>query len=102
MAPPFLPSTVNMKFPPVSFLFIAAMLFIACQHHSGNAPQPGASNTASTGDALPWAGDQDLVCGMKVTQSAEDTVHYGGKIYGFCGADCKEQFQQNPAQYVQK
>lgn len=91
-----------MKYHRISFLLLPAMLFIACQQPPAKAPQSSANNTTSSSASLPWAGDQDLVCGMKVTQSVEDTVHYGGKVYGFCGADCKEQFQQNPAQYVQK
>ncbi|MBC7775806.1 MAG: YHS domain-containing protein [Phycisphaerae bacterium] len=39
---------------------------------------------------------------MKVDRTVEDTVHYGGKIYGFCGLSCKEDFQANPAKYVGK
>ncbi|PWK77239.1 transcriptional regulator GlxA family with amidase domain [Mucilaginibacter oryzae] len=42
--------------------------------------------------------DKDPVCGMALTGYA-DTVHYKGKIIGFCSARCKAGFQRNPTAY---
>jgi YHS domain-containing protein len=39
---------------------------------------------------------------MDVAETAEDTVHYQGKVYGFCSAHCKEKFQKNPEKYAAK
>lgn len=83
------------------FLFLPA----SCQQSTPAAPKTSATEQAAPAvsqDGLIWAGDQDPVCEMKVDQTAADTVHYGGKIYGFCGPSCKESFQENPAKYVGK
>ena len=29
-----------------------------------------------------------------------DTLTYQGKLYGFCGTGCKEEFIKNPGQYL--
>jgi len=42
--------------------------------------------------------DKDPVCGMKLLGFA-DTVHYKGKIIGFCSARCKNGFLSNPTAY---
>jgi YHS domain-containing protein len=42
--------------------------------------------------------DKDPVCGMALTGFA-DTVHYKGKIIGFCSARCKNGFLSNPTAY---
>lgn len=39
---------------------------------------------------------KDPSCGMPVTAGIEDTVHYNGKVYGFCSDECKQQFLKNP------
>ena len=41
---------------------------------------------------------KDPVCGMKLVGFA-DTVHYKGKIIGFCSARCKNGFLSNPTVY---
>jgi|GEM_PF-293114 len=53
-------------------------------------------------DGLVWASEKDLVCNMKVTQGDCDTLHYQGKIYGFCSESCKESFQENPQKFISK
>ena len=47
-----------------------------------------------------FASKKDLSCGMPLTAELEDTVHYKGKIYGFCSAECKADFVKNAAAYV--
>ena len=51
---------------------------------------------------LVWAGDVDLVCQMKIDQSVKDTIHFDGKIYGFCSESCKGKFQKDPRQWISK
>jgi YHS domain-containing protein len=66
------------------------------------AVETSANQSADAQTALPWAGHTDLVCQMDVAETAEDTVHYQGKVYGFCSAHCKEKFQKNPEKYAAK
>jgi YHS domain-containing protein len=43
----------------------------------------------------------DPVCGMPMKQGEiSDTASYQGKLYGFCGAGCKDEFQKNPGQFL--
>ena len=49
-----------------------------------------------------FASKKDLSCGMPLTAGLEDTAHYKGKIYGFCSAECKQDFIANAAIYVKK
>lgn len=43
---------------------------------------------------------KDLFCGMPLNTGVADTVHYNGKIYGFCSKGCKVGFMKDPASYV--
>ena len=44
---------------------------------------------------------KDPVCGMEVTyESAQARSEYDGQTYYFDSLECKEQFDQNPEQYV--
>ena len=40
---------------------------------------------------------KDPSCGMPMSSGIEDTVHYAGKVYGFCSSECKQEFLKNPA-----
>lgn len=46
------------------------------------------------------ATNRDMACGMSVSDDVVDTVHYKGKIYGFCSPDCKKGFQSDPETYL--
>jgi YHS domain-containing protein len=39
---------------------------------------------------------KDPSCGMPLTAGIGDTVHYNGKVYGFCSDECKQIFLKNP------
>ena len=39
---------------------------------------------------------KDPSCGMPVTAGIMDTVHFKGKVYGFCSDECKQAFLKNP------
>jgi len=88
-----------MNFKTFSLSLALAFLLAACQQNSPKAP---ASIPTASAETLPWATDLDLVCEMKVDQTVEDTVHYNGKIYGFCNPNCKAEFQSNPTKYGAK
>lgn len=44
----------------------------------------------------------DPVCDMETAHHLSDTIHYGGKIYGFCSSGCKEEFAKNPETYLKE
>ncbi|SMC50419.1 YHS domain-containing protein [Moheibacter sediminis] len=44
----------------------------------------------------------DPICEMETAGHVSDTIHYDGKIYGFCSSGCKEEFSKNPQQYLSK
>jgi YHS domain-containing protein len=43
---------------------------------------------------------KDPNCGMPVTAGIMDTVHYKGKVYGFCSDECRDAFLKNPVAMV--
>ena len=46
---------------------------------------------------------KDPVCGMEVeTANAAGHTEHAGQTYHFCGSACKEKFDKNPAQYLDK
>ncbi len=46
---------------------------------------------------------KDPVCGMEIeTATAAGQTEHKGQTYHFCGAKCKEKFDKNPAQYLDK
>jgi YHS domain-containing protein len=38
----------------------------------------------------------DPSCGMPLSAGIGDTVHYKGKVYGFCSDECRDIFLKNP------
>ena len=44
--------------------------------------------------------DIDLVCKMSLHDGISDTIHYKGKIYGFCIPRCKSAFLANTDAYI--
>ncbi len=44
----------------------------------------------------------DPVCGMRVNEEAtEFHTLFAGKKYHFCSAECREEFEDQPADYVE-
>ena len=43
---------------------------------------------------------KDPACGMPLTAGVEDTVHFKGKLYGFCSKECKDTFLKAPNAYL--
>lgn len=45
---------------------------------------------------------KDLVCGMNVDEkTTRFRSEHAGKTYYFCSPSCKEDFDRNPAKYVE-
>ncbi len=44
----------------------------------------------------------DPICEMETEGHVSDTIHYQGKVYGFCSSGCKEEFAKSPEQYISK
>lgn len=45
---------------------------------------------------------KDPACGMPTTAGISDTLHYDGKVFGFCSPDCKEGFKADPKSMLAK
>jgi len=85
----------------LSSALLLAVALLACQQNPSQSAVKTPEHTAvSSTETLPWATNLDLVCEMKVSQNTEDTLHYNGKIYGFCNPYCKDEFKANPGKYV--
>jgi YHS domain-containing protein len=73
----------------------------ACNQHPEitNAPQGMQLNDSAKKKFTAAMVDnrKDPNCGMPVTAGIEDTVHYNGKVYGFCSDECKQAFLKNPS-----
>lgn len=44
----------------------------------------------------------DPICEMTTAEHLSDTLHYHGKVIGFCSKGCKETFMENPEKYIFK
>jgi YHS domain-containing protein len=92
-----------MKSPAIIFFSAAILCLTSCNQLSKGetksvAPVPKKTieiNLASL------AQKSDPACGMPLKQNdIADTTVYQGKVYGFCGSGCKEEFLKNPGQYL--
>jgi YHS domain-containing protein len=91
-----------MRFPLA--LLAAAIVFYSCHQE----PEAKASDKmrayAKTDSSAPkFTRDmvdnlKDPSCGMPLMATVEDTLHYAGKVYGFCSKECLEEFKKNPAE----
>lgn len=92
-----------MKFTKLLFLCISALVLHSCGDSfkgetKSTAPAP--KKTVSIPVAS-LAAKTDVVCGMQLKQGEiGDTANYQGKVYGFCGTGCKEEFVKAPTQYL--
>lgn len=49
---------------------------------------------------LNFASKYDLTCHMPISAGLSDTASYKGKLYGFCSADCKDDFLKDPEAHL--
>jgi YHS domain-containing protein len=87
------------------YIFITGLLVIAGIFFSCNQkPNPETTSVKINGsDSIRKKFTADMVdnkkdpsCGMPLTAGIEDTVHYNGKVYGFCSDECKQIFLKDP------
>jgi YHS domain-containing protein len=93
---------------PLHFLLISMLAITAC-HQNPKSEESDAANAAVTDTMVVKADSskpkftaamvdnkKDPNCGMPVTAGIADTVHYKGKVYGFCSDECRDAFLKNP------
>jgi YHS domain-containing protein len=89
-------------------VFVSMLIFLSCKNtNQTKEPQTiiqeqngmGAHKKALFKN-VQFAANKDFVCGMPISAGVQDTAHYKGKIYGFCAAECKEEFLKNPESYL--
>jgi YHS domain-containing protein len=92
-----------MKFSKIIFFCAAGLVLSSCGNLSkketkSSAPVPKKTiEIAVTSLAL----KNDPVCEMPIKQGEiGDTATYEGKVYGFCGTGCKDEFVKAPTKYL--
>lgn len=90
---------VSPSFFSVSSVFL--ILLLACNQHASYEVNPAVMAQSDSMEkkftAAMVDNKKDPNCGMPVTAGIKDTVHYDGKVYGFCSDECKQAFLKNPA-----
>jgi len=94
--------------PSLHFLLIIMLVIAAC-HQNPKSEESDAVSTAGTDTivvktnkakpvftAAMVDNKKDPNCGMPVTAGIADTVHFKGKVYGFCSDECRDAFLKNP------
>ena len=102
----FLPMKKNKTLPNISPLIVFFLLSAlsstnsACNQQTQTTVSPAIMQQKDS-SAKKFTADmvdnkKDPNCGMPVTAGIADTVHYNGKVYGFCSDECKQAFLKNP------
>ena len=84
-------------------LFIGMLGLAACHTDEGTAPSlptPAQDTTIKVYPASLLDNKKDPVCGMPAGSGLEDTIHYNGKVIGFCSDVCRDDFLKNPKAYA--
>ncbi|MBL7783979.1 MAG: YHS domain-containing protein [Saprospiraceae bacterium] len=91
-----------MKNYSVILLFLGVVLLAACKHQTPSNTTQTTTEQPATEKASTVVLDNtiDPICEMSVDGTAEDTVHYQGKVYGFCSEHCKKEFMEEPGKYL--
>lgn len=81
-------------------LLVLAGIFFSCNQKPNTETTSVAISKSDSGQKKFTAGmvdnKKDPSCGMPLTAGIEDTVHYNGKVYGFCSDECKQIFLKDP------
>jgi YHS domain-containing protein len=91
----------------IAIATIIAFSFAACQSQQPQESMPAPvvttimplDSTKSYDIAL-VNNKKDPSCGMPVTAGIADTAHFKGKVLGFCGTECKNEFNKNPSAMI--
>lgn len=94
-----------MKNSIIALFFV--IMALACSNNKQNTPADNkpaetASSMENNSHFKPEmvVNTTDFACGMPVSAGISDTCHYEDKAYGFCSAECKAEFQKEPAKYL--
>jgi YHS domain-containing protein len=91
---------INSKIVVMRFILIFCLFVAGCRQNPkvemNSAVIPGTDTLKKKFTSDMVDNKKDPSCGMPVTAGIEDTVHYNGKVYGFCSDECKQQFLKNP------
>ncbi len=84
----------------ISGLFLLSGIFFSCNQKPNPETTSVAINKSDSGQKKFTVSlvdnKKDPSCGMPLTAGIEDTVHYNGKVYGFCSDECKQIFLKDP------
>jgi YHS domain-containing protein len=98
---------------PIAILFLSICSSCNHEHKKQSSVPSGVRDTSHTDftshtmaakendfRTLSFANKKDLSCGMPLTAGIGDTVHYKGKLYGFCSKECKDAFLKDPESHL--
>jgi YHS domain-containing protein len=92
----------KIRLTPLFITMIFTLLVIACNQKPQTAISPAVMQQPDSSEkkftVAMVDNKKDPNCGMPVTAGIEDTVHYNGKVYGFCSDQCKQAFLKNPTE----
>jgi YHS domain-containing protein len=91
----------------VWFVLLIVTVLFACNNSNNakavEAPHKDPATVAKPKqpfEGVEFASKMDLACGMLLSAGIQDTVHYKGKIYGFCSKECKDDFLKTPEAFL--
>lgn len=87
------------------FILTALLLsvsFISCARETPKVKHSKSMMTPKENLKVKVVNAEDPVCHMKTADYLKFTATYKNKVYGFCSASCKDEFNKNPEKYVQK
>lgn len=84
-------------------IFTAALVAVSVLAYSQESPKTSMKQKPQSAKLdVKVVNEEDPICGMKTAQFLKDTLTYKKKVYGFCGAHCKETFKKSPKKYLKK
>jgi len=92
-----------MKLSQIAFFCLVGVALCSCGNLAKGETKSTAPAPKKTIDiqVASMAIKNDPVCGMPLKQGEiGDTTTYEGKVYGFCGTGCKDEFVKSPPQYL--
>lgn len=81
------------------FAGLLALGLAACHTQESAAPAAPVTQAQDTVKTYPVSlldNTKDPFCGMPASAGMEDTIHWNGKVIGFCSKECKEGFLKDP------
>jgi YHS domain-containing protein len=93
----------------ISLLSASLLFFASCSNNVEKKTEatPATNSTEMVKESSLYTPEmvvnkEDFTCGMPVSAGISDTCHVDGKAYGFCSAECKDEFLKDPKKYLTK